>query len=147
MKPIAIVGDFNADYRSHIATNDAIGHCSTVLNLLVESRWIGTEALAEPNGLKQLASYSGFWIAPGSPYKSMSGALSAIRVAREQRIPLLGTCGGFQHIILEYARNVLDFSDAQHEETNPDASRLFISKWTCSLVCCNSAGFTTIHLL
>jgi CTP synthase (UTP-ammonia lyase) len=81
-----------------------------------------------------LTEFSGFWIAAGSPYKSMVGALSAIRMAREQRIPLLGTCGGFQHIILEYARNVLGFADAEHEETDPQASRRFISRLACSLV-------------
>jgi CTP synthase (UTP-ammonia lyase) len=64
----------------------------------------------------------------------MDGALLAIRTAREARIPLLGTCGGFQRIILEYVRNVLGFADAQHQETAPQASRLVISRLACSLV-------------
>jgi CTP synthase (UTP-ammonia lyase) len=49
-------------------------------------------------------------------------------------LPLLGTCGGFQHIILEYARHVLGFLDATHAEYNPYASSLFISRLACSLV-------------
>jgi CTP synthase (UTP-ammonia lyase) len=64
----------------------------------------------------------------------MEGALTAIQLARGQRIPLLGTCGGFQHIILEYARNMLGFADAEHEESSPQASRRFISRLSCSLV-------------
>ena len=48
-------------------------------------------------------------------------------------MPCLGTCGGFQHIILEYARNVLNYTDATHAEYDPYASRLFISQLTCSL--------------
>jgi CTP synthase (UTP-ammonia lyase) len=64
----------------------------------------------------------------------MDGALLAIRTAREARISLPGTCGGFQHIILEYVRNVLGFADAQHQETAPQASRLVISRLACSLV-------------
>jgi CTP synthase (UTP-ammonia lyase) len=64
----------------------------------------------------------------------MEGALAAIGMARERNIPLLGTCGGFQHIVLEYARNVLGFADAEHEESAPEASRLFISRLACSLV-------------
>src|SRR3954469_16761706 len=99
--PIAIVGDFNSSNQSHLATNDAIGHCSTALRLPVDHRWISTEELASPDGVRRLAEFSAFWIAPASPYKSMIGALAAIRYAREQQIPLLGTCGGFQHIILE----------------------------------------------
>ena len=131
---IAVVGDFTASNQSHVATNDAILHCSAALGLSVSPRWIGTEELASPGDLKQLKDFGGLWIAPASPYKSMEGALSAIRTAREHRIPLLGTCGGFQHIILEYAKNVLGFADAQHEETDPDASRLLISRLACSLV-------------
>jgi CTP synthase (UTP-ammonia lyase) len=133
-RPIAIVGDFNPTNLSHVATNNAIGHCSAVLGLPVESHWIGTEELAQPEGLARLAEVGGLWIAPASPYKSMDGALSAIRLARERGIPLLGTCGGFQHLVLEYARNVLGFADAQHEESDPCASRLFISRLDCSLV-------------
>jgi len=134
MKPIAIVGDLNASNSSHIATNDTIAHCSAALGFPVEFRWLGTEELVRPDGLKQLAGFSGLWIAAGSPYNNMDGALLAIRTAREGRIPLLGTCGGFQHIILEYARNILGFADAQHEETDPQASRLVISRLACSLV-------------
>jgi CTP synthase (UTP-ammonia lyase) len=131
---LAIVGDFNSSNSSHIATHDAITHSSAALGIPVEYRWVGTEDLAGPDGVSRLQGFNGVWIAPASPYKSMDGALSAIRTARERRIPLLGTCGGFQHIILEYARNVLGVADAQHEETEPDASRLFISRLACSLV-------------
>ena len=63
----------------------------------------------------------------------MDRALWAIQYAREQGIPTLGTCGGFQHIMIEYARNLLGFADAQHAEYDPYASRLFISKLACSL--------------
>src|SRR5208282_1718654 len=134
MTRIAIVGDYNAGNKSHVATSDAVDHCAAALGLTVEHQWVGTDALGGPEGTKRLGEFGGFWIGPGSPYKSMGGALSAIRMARGQGIPLLGTCGGFQHIVLEYARNVLGFTDAEHEETDPQASRLFISRLACSLV-------------
>jgi CTP synthase (UTP-ammonia lyase) len=47
-------------------------------------------------------------------------------------VPTLGTCGGFQHMVLEYARNVLGFEDAAHAEYDPDASRLFLMPLACS---------------
>jgi len=131
---IAIIGDLNPANRSHLATNEAIRHSSAALDSKVESRWISTPELAEPGGLDRLTGVSGLWIAPASPYKSMEGAMLAIRMARDRGIPLLGTCGGFQHIILEYARNVLGIADAQHEETEPNGSRLVISRLSCSLV-------------
>jgi CTP synthase (UTP-ammonia lyase) len=64
----------------------------------------------------------------------MEGALRAIRFAREQGRPFLGTCGGFQHAIIEYARNVLGWADAEHAETAPDATRPVITPLACALV-------------
>ena len=60
--------------------------------------------------------------------------LSAIRHAREGGVPFLGTCGGFQHAIIEYARDVLGWPDAEHAETAPDAARAVISLLECALV-------------
>jgi CTP synthase (UTP-ammonia lyase) len=133
-RPIAIVADFNAASKSHIATNDAIAHSAATLGLSVEPVWIATSDLDRPDNVSRLAGFAGIWIGPGSPYASMDGALSAIRIARESGIPLLGTCGGFQHIIIESARNLLGYADAEHEESAPTASRLFISRLACSLV-------------
>ena len=94
--------------------------------------WLDTET-CKGLGDSDLSSFDAFWIAPGSPYKSMEGALRVIRYARLNDAPLLGTCGGFQHVVLEYARNVLGFSDAQHAEYDPYSSRLFIKELECSL--------------
>jgi CTP synthase (UTP-ammonia lyase) len=129
---IGIVADFDAGSKSHRATNDALAHCAAKLGITVEAEWVATTTVH--GGEKRLAGFSGLWIGPGSPYASMEGALAAIRMARERAIPLLGTCGGFQHIILEYARNMLGFGDAEHEESAPNASELFISRLACSLV-------------
>jgi CTP synthase (UTP-ammonia lyase) len=130
---LTIIADFDASSKSHIATNEAIAHSAATLGVAVASQWIGTAELA-CDGVSRLAGVRGIWIGPGSPYASMDGALTAIRFARERGLPLLGTCGGFQHIILEYARNVLGVADAEHEETAPEASTLFISRLACSLV-------------
>lgn len=96
----------------------------------MEPHWISTEAIDD----SLFEHFSGIWVAPGSPYKDMNKTLWAIRHARENGVPCFGTCGGFQHIVLEYARNVLGFPDAQHAEYDPYASRLFISRLACSLV-------------
>ena len=130
---IAIVADFNSASRSHIATNDALAHSAKALGLNLEPTWVPTSDLADENTSKRLAGFAGLWIGPGSPYANMDGALSAIRLARERKIPLLGTCGGFQHIIIEYTRNVLGYKDAEHEESAPDAKRQVISRLACSL--------------
>jgi CTP synthase (UTP-ammonia lyase) len=129
---IAIIGDFDAGSRTHLATNDALQHVQQHNAASVECEWIGTERIeAEFPIIKN--KFNGFWIAPGSPYKNMQGALQVIQYARENRVPLLGTCGGFQHMVIEFARNVLHIRDAQHAEYDPYASELVVSPLTCSL--------------
>ncbi|MFE4714324.1 hypothetical protein ACFRAM_26080 [Paenibacillus sp. NPDC056722] len=61
----------------------------------------------------------------------MQGALNGIRFAREHNIPFLGTCGGFQHMIIEFARNVLEISEADHAEENPNSSFILVAPLTC----------------
>lgn len=127
---IALLGEYTSTFQPHIATNNAIQHSGAKLPHKIEGVWVSTEDIDE----SIFKSYRGIWVAPGSPYKNLDKTLDAIRFAREYNIPCLGTCGGFQHIILEYARSVLGFEDAQHIEYNPYASNLFISKLDCSLV-------------
>jgi CTP synthase (UTP-ammonia lyase) len=128
---IGIIGDFNANSPSHQHTNQALQHASHFLSIPAEWDWIATDSLSSA---AQLAGLDALWIAPGSPYKNMEAALFAIRYARENDVPLIGTCGGFQHIVIEYARNVLGFAEAQHAEYDPNASLLFITPLSCSLV-------------
>jgi CTP synthase (UTP-ammonia lyase) len=63
----------------------------------------------------------------------MDGALAAIRFAREQKRPFLGTCGGSQHALIEYARNALGLVAADHAESNPAASMPLIAPLACAL--------------
>ena len=126
---IAVLGEYNPSYEPHQATDAAIKHSTYLLGTDLHVEWISTQAIDE----ERLCHYSGLWIAPGSPYKSLEKTLRAIRYAREHRVPCLGTCGGFQHMLLEYARTVLGVKDASHAEYDPHASNLFISRLACSL--------------
>jgi CTP synthase (UTP-ammonia lyase) len=101
------------------------------IGMPVEFDWLRTDALAE--GAVSARHCDGLWCVPGSPYASMEGALDAIKYARVSGTPFLGTCGGFQHALIEYARNVLGIEEADHAESNPDASVLFVTPLTCAL--------------
>lgn len=129
---LAIIGDFNPSAKSHLATNQSIEHAAGHLGLQVPADWLATEDLLD-SFPSIVANYNGFWIAPGSPYKSMNNVLEIIQYARLHNIPVLGTCGGFQHMVIEFARNVLGIGDAQHAEYDPRASKLIIDRLTCSL--------------
>lgn len=126
---IAVLGEYTPSYGPHQATDAAIEHSKEFLGADIGAEWISTGAI----DMRGLRDYSGLWVAPGSPYKSLEKTLLAIQYAREHRIPCLGTCGGFQHLLLEYARNVLGLRDASHAEYDPYASNLFISQLPCSL--------------
>jgi CTP synthase (UTP-ammonia lyase) len=129
---IAIVGDYQPDHETHPATTAACEHAAAAVGVQAEIVWVSTTELAgSAEGVLQ--DFDGVWIAPGSPYQSLAGALDAIRFARTWNLPLIGTCAGFQHVIIEYARNVLEVSDAQHGEYDPHASALFITALACSL--------------
>ena len=97
----------------------------------IQYEWIPTSEIEDES---RISSFAGFWTVPASPYRSLEGALRAIRFARENFRPFLGTCGGFQHAILEYALNVLRWADAEHAETAPNATRAVISPLSCALV-------------
>ena len=129
---LAIIGDYNDGFRPHKATNEAIRHSIEKYEIPLRYDWISTDAI-ETDFEKITSTYKGFWIAPGSPYKSMSGALRIIKYARENIIPTLGTCGGFQHMVIEFARNLLGIKDAEHAEYDPYSSKLVINPLSCSL--------------
>ncbi len=123
---IGVVGDHREGNPTHQATNDALDDASVVLGHECQVTWLGTAGL-ERHGVDVLARFDGLVLAPGSPYESTRGALDAIEWARTNDVPLLGTCGGFQHIVIEFARNVAGIEDAAHAELDPDASKLVIS--------------------
>ncbi|MGA2005454.1 MAG: hypothetical protein ABSG70_18855, partial [Terriglobales bacterium] len=98
---IGIIGDFNPEFRSHHATNDALQHAARKLEMKVESAWVPTPSLVEPGGPALLDSFDGLFASAGSPYKSFEGMLKGIEFARVHDRPFLGTCGGFQYTLIE----------------------------------------------
>ncbi|WP_455826509.1 CTP synthase C-terminal region-related (seleno)protein [Pseudomonas graminis] len=128
---LALIGDYNPDVIAHRAIPVALQQAADRLGLKVDMQWLDTDTLTPTTDLQ---GFDGFWCVPASPYRDTEGALRAIRFAREQRRPFLGTCGGFQHALLEHARTVLGWADAEHGELKPDAQRAVIAPLSCALV-------------
>ena len=80
---VAVVGDFDPANRTHRFTSDALEHVD------LAAEWVPTDAPGDWD--ERLSRFDGLWIAPASPYRSMDGALTAIRYARERGVPLVGT--------------------------------------------------------
>jgi CTP synthase (UTP-ammonia lyase) len=138
---IGLIGEYNPQVRAHLAIPRALELAAHDLGCQFYADWVPTVSLGEDTE-RRLAEYQALWFVPNTPYLSMSGALRALRYAREQRIPTLGTCGGCQYMIIEYARNVLGMSQADHAEDHPEAEVLLITP----LVCSNTEITTTCRL-
>ena len=85
----------------------------------MEATWVSTDSVGSG---ESLAEFDGLWCVPGMPYRSADGAISAIRYARTSGYPFLGTSAGFQYALIEYARDVLGLTEADHQKTNPKAA-------------------------
>ncbi|ASR45390.1 hypothetical protein B4V02_01045 [Paenibacillus kribbensis] len=129
---IGLIGDYDVNVVAHVAIPLAIQLAADELGIQFIFEWIPTPSL-DQDFEQKLSKYHAIWVVPASPYRSMQGALNGIRFAREQQIPFLGTCGGFQHMIIEFARNVVGLAEAEHAEENPDASFILVAPLSCSV--------------
>jgi len=123
---IALIGDYNEEVPAHRAIPLSFELANSA-NINYE--WIHTDQI----DISQLSLYSGFWCVPASPYVNMENVLDVIKYARTNDIPFLGTCGGYQHAALEYARNALGYKEADNAEVNTDAEMPLISALACKL--------------
>ena len=121
---IAIVGELDPEVAGCSSIEPAIGHSARYLEHEVETQWISS---VDADGI-DLAQYGGVWLAAGARYLNVPGAMDLIGILRQNSIPCLGTCRGYQYMILEFARNVLGHSNAGHEEDNPHGDNLFLTE-------------------
>src|SRR5262252_8706137 len=132
---IGLVGDQSDEVRAHRAIPRAFDLLAARdQGARIALTWLSTAEIDPHDPARQVKGFDGLWCVPGSPYANMDGALAAIRYARETRLPFLGTCGGFQHALIEIARNLLGVPGADHAQSNPEAEMLLITPLSCSLV-------------
>jgi CTP synthase (UTP-ammonia lyase) len=129
MARIALVGDRSANVRAHARIPALIDALLRRDAIALDPYWIAT---ADAAGC-DLSRFDAIWLVPGSPYDSADGAIAAVRTARERRIPFLGTCGGFQYALLEFARDVCGLPAVENAEVTPEADEHLIVRLECSL--------------
>ena len=86
---IGLIGDYSESVPAHQAIPVALQYAAEASDIAVEFKWIPTEQITSG---ARISRFDGLWCVPASPYRSMDGALFAIRHAREGAIPFLGTC-------------------------------------------------------
>ena len=129
---IALIGDYDPSVIAHQAIPPALRLASLTGGVEVRPVWTHTSTITGRDG--EFAEFDGIWCVPASPYANEDGAFAAIRFARENGVPFLGTCAGFQHALIEFARNIGGVQAAAHQETAPDAAQLVITRLACSLL-------------
>ena len=130
---IALVGDRDLSKKAHQGIEASISLYQREVDSHLDYDWVGTGSITHETLRDLFGGVAGIWCVPGSPYESTLGALLAIQYARMEKKAFLGTCGGFQHALMEFAQNVL-LRTAEHQELEPNAKNPLIIKLSCSLM-------------
>ena len=130
---IGILGDFNPEFRSHHATNDALQHAARKLQLKVESTWLPTPSLLEPGAAAMLDSFDGLLARPAVPTRASMACSKASSLLASTTVRFLALAGGFQYALIECARNVLGIRDATTAEEDPKAKNIVIYPVACAV--------------
>jgi len=119
---IALVGKYLELADAYISINESFKHAGAENECRVNVTPIHSEALNEDNAAELLSGYNGILVAPGFGSRGIEGKLQAIKFAREGNVPFFGICLGMQCAVVEFARNVLNLSDAASTEVNPETT-------------------------
>ncbi len=111
---IGVVGDHDPAVVAHRANPLVVERVAEVVGFPIEATWVATDSIDPADPAPRVGTFDGIWVVPNSPYASDAGVFASIRWARESGTPFLGTCGGFQYAVVEYARNVLGLDAGQY---------------------------------
>jgi len=119
---IGLVGKYVELQDAYKSISEAIIHAGVTNSCKVKVNWINAEEINNKNVTDKLAGLKGVLVAPGFGDRGMEGKITAIKHIRENNIPFLGICLGMQSAVIEYARNVLGYKDANSVEANKETS-------------------------
>lgn len=118
---IALVGKYTVLHDAYISVNEALKAAGWAYNKKVEINWVDSETVTKDNAAELLGDANGIIVPGGFGNRGIEGMLQAIRYARENKVPYLGLCLGMQTAMIEFARDVLGYSDADSAEFNPSS--------------------------
>src|SRR3982751_3084278 len=116
---VAVTGKYTALRDAYASIIKAAEHCSVHLGVNVNLKWLDTTAIEPGNVAKRLADCHGVIVPGGFGVRGTEGKIECIRYARENKVPYLGLCLGFQMAVIEYARNVCGIKGANSTEFDP----------------------------
>lgn len=116
---IGIVGKYTQLHDAYLSVAEALKHGGIFCRTKVELTWIDSEELNEKNLDQSLHVVDGILVPGGFGNRGTEGMILAVQYARIHKIPFLGICLGMQMAIVEFARHVLGYEDANSIELNP----------------------------
>jgi CTP synthase len=119
---IAVVGKYVALIDSYKSVQEALIHGGIANDVGIEIDWLSSEDFEGESAAERLAGFHGLLIPGGFGVRGVEGMLSAIRWAREEKLPFFGICLGLQTAIIEFSRNVCDLEGAHSAEWEREAA-------------------------
>jgi len=117
---IGITGKYTSVRDSYASIINALEHADIALGAKVNIKWIDTTNLTDDNTPAQLAEVDGIIVPGGFGTRGVEGKICCVKYARENHLPYLGICFGFQMAVIEFARDVCGLKDAHSTEIEPD---------------------------
>ena len=124
---IGLIGKYVELKDSYKSITEAFIHAGAANEVEVKIRWIHSEHLTAKNAANTCKGLDGVLVAPGFGERGFEGKVETVRYAREHKIPYFGICYGMQAAVIEYARNILGWEDANTTEVNANTSKPVIA--------------------
>ena len=123
---IGLVGKYIELKDSYKSIVESLIHAGVTNRVKVSIQWIHSEKLSVENVQEYIKDLDGLLVAPGFGKRGFEGKIKAVQYARESGLPFLGICFGMQAAVIEYARNVLNWKDANTSEVDSESSHKVI---------------------
>ncbi|MBQ4425037.1 MAG: CTP synthase [Lachnospiraceae bacterium] len=119
---VALVGKYVQLHDAYLSIEEALHHAAAACGAKAEILWIDSETVTEENKEEILGDCDGILVPGGFGSRGIEGMIVAARYAREKQVPYFGICLGMQIAVIEFARHVLGFEDANSTEFNEEST-------------------------
>ena len=113
---IALVGKYVQLHDAYLSVTESLKHAGFPVGAKIDIKWINSEELSVENMLEQLQDVDGVLVPGGFGGRGIEGKIAAAKFARENNVPYFGICLGMQIAMIEFARNVCGYEDANSDE-------------------------------
>ncbi|MCL2355543.1 MAG: CTP synthase [Defluviitaleaceae bacterium] len=119
---IGLLGKYTEFRDSYLSVNEALEHAGVANDVKIKIKWLHAKEITDSNAATKLKNLAGLLVPGGYGKRGAAGLISAIRHARENKVPFLGIGLGMQCALIEFARNVMGHADAHTAEISPDTA-------------------------